>query len=120
LSALPDRRPQRIRPRKQQAQHRLAPSEVERLAQQYVASASMKVLAERWGPHRTTVAGHLRRDEVALRRQEVPTERLDEASRLYGEGWSCQRLAERCDCDEETVREDLERSGVRLRSPWER
>jgi len=40
-------------------------------------------------------------------------ERLDEVIRLYGNGWSCQRLAERYGCDDETVRQSLKRLGVR-------
>ena len=40
--------------------------------------------------------------------------------RLYGDGWSCQRLAERYGCDDETVRQSLKRLGVRRRKPWER
>jgi DNA-directed RNA polymerase specialized sigma24 family protein len=50
----------------------------------------------------------------------VPAALLDEAIRLYGDGWSCQRLAERYGCDAETVRQALKRAGVRLRAPWER
>jgi hypothetical protein len=80
----------------------------------------MKVLAARWGLHRTTVAGHLRQAGVKLRRQGVPPERLGEAVRLYDEGWSCQRLAERYGCDDETVRQALKQAGVRMRAPWQR
>jgi hypothetical protein len=80
----------------------------------------MTVLADRWRVHRTTVAGHLRRGRVTLRRQGLPIERLDEAIGLYCEGWSCQRLAERYGCDDETVRQALKRSGVNYRAPWER
>jgi uncharacterized protein YjcR len=45
---------------------------------------------------------------------------LAEAVRLYGEGWSLQRLAERYGCDPETVRQQLRSSGVQMRKPWER
>jgi Homeodomain-like domain-containing protein len=62
----------------------------------------------------------LRRAGVTLRRQGVSIDQLDEAVRLYREGWSCQRLAERYDCDDETVRQALKRAGIHLRSPWER
>ena len=61
----------------------------------------------------TTVAGHLRQEGVPLRRQGMPTERIVEAIRLYSEGWSCQRLAERYDCDDETFRQTLKRAGSR-------
>ncbi len=70
--------------------------------------------------HRTTVAAQLRRAGVALRRQGVPADRLDEAVQLYSAGWSLQRLAERYDCDDETVRQTLKRAGVWLRVPWQR
>lgn len=80
----------------------------------------MKELAAHWGLHRTTVAAQLRQAGVQLRRQGVPDALLDEAIRLYNDGSSCQRLAQRYDCDAETVRQTLKRAGVRLRAPWER
>lgn len=80
----------------------------------------MKALAARWGMHRATVAAQLRRAGVELRRQGLPDDRINEAVRLYGEGWSLLRLAERYSCDDETVRQALMRKGVRLRRPWER
>lgn len=96
LPALLRRRPRRAKPGKQQqTQRRLSPQQVERLVAEYQAGADMKELAARWELHRTTVATHMRRAGVALRRQGVPGDRLDEAVRLYGDGWSLQRLAER-------------------------
>jgi hypothetical protein len=93
---------------------------VEILVAEYWAGADMKELAFRWELHRTTVAGHLRQAGIALRRQGIPDELRDEAIQLYGEGWSCQRLADRYDGDDETVRQALRRVGVQLRKPWER
>ncbi len=72
----------------------------------------MKQLATRWQLHRTTVAAHLRLSGVQLRRQGLPANRVDEAIRLYGEGWSCERLAERYHCDDETIRQSLKRAGA--------
>ena len=80
----------------------------------------MKHLAKRWGVHRTTVAAHLQRAGVALRRQGLSDQQLGEAVHLYDHGWSLQRLAERFGCDAETVRSYLKRAEVRRRSPWER
>jgi hypothetical protein len=80
----------------------------------------MRRLAARWQLQRTTVAARLRLSGVELRRQGVPANRVDEAIRLYTEGWSCERLAERYDCDDETVRQSLKRAGVTLLRPWER
>jgi lambda repressor-like predicted transcriptional regulator len=101
-------------------QRRLAAEQIAHLVSEYEAGDDMAVLGLRWGLHRTTVAAHLRRAGVKLRRQGVSDESLDEAVRLYGEGWSLQRLAERYGCDDETVRQALKRAGVRLRKPWER
>ena len=70
--------------------------------------------------HRTTVAAQLREASVQLRRQGVPDDLLDEAIRLYNDGWSCQRLAERYGCNATTVWKVLKQAGVRLRTPWER
>jgi hypothetical protein len=80
----------------------------------------MLQLAKRWGVHRTTIAEHLRRAGVAVRERGISAERLDEAIRLYAEGWSCQRLGERYDCNSETVRQRLKSAGVIMRAPWER
>lgn len=101
-------------------QRRLTLLEIHQLLAEYQSGYSMKVLAVRWGLHRTTVAGHLRRGDVRLRRQGVSDADLDEAARLYEEGWSCLRLADRYDCAGETVRQGLIQAGVQLRAPWER
>jgi hypothetical protein len=63
---------------------------------------------------------HLSRARVTLRRQGISADRIADAVRMYGEGWSCQRLAERFHCDDETVRKSLKEAGVTLRRPWER
>ncbi len=57
---------------------------------------------------------------AALRRQGMSEDQVRQAVRLYGEGWSLQRLAERYGCDDETVRTHLKQTGVRMRRPWER
>jgi len=93
---------------------------VDELVRQYLSGADMHELAELWDLHRTTVAGHLRRANVPLRRQGLSDEQLAEAIRLYGEGWSCQRMAERFGCATETIRQCLKAADVVLRKPWER
>jgi DNA-binding CsgD family transcriptional regulator len=90
------------------------------LVSEYAAGDDMKVLAARWGLHRLTVAAHLRRAGVKLRRQGLAGGDLEMAARLYAEGWSCQRLAERFDCDAETARRALRRAGLVMRRPWDR
>lgn len=103
-----------------QHQRRLDPDEVAQLVAEYEAGDDMTVLAKTWSLHRTTVALHLQRAGVALRRQGLNPTQIDQAVRLYAEGWSCLRLGERFGCSAETVRQELKRHGVRLRSPWDR
>jgi transposase-like protein len=103
-----------------QHQRRLSPEQIEQLVAAYQAGEDMKTLAARWQLHRTTVAGHLVKAGIELRRQGLPDNRLRDAAQLYSEGWSCARLAERFDCNAETVRQRLKAAGVQLRSPWER
>ncbi len=64
----------------------------------------MQELAVRWGLHRTTMAAQLRKAGVELRRQGVSEEQREEAVRLYGEGWSLQRLAAGIVQDPSTLR----------------
>jgi hypothetical protein len=101
----------RIHPvRSRQIQRRLTVEWIEQLVREYEAGDDMTALAARWGIHRTTVAGHLARVGVVLRRQGVQGNRPREAARLYGKGWSCQRLAEGYGCHSETVRQALTRA----------
>ncbi len=116
--AVPEERT--VPPLARPVQRRLTAAQVAELVAEYQAGADMKELAVRWHAHRTTVAGHLRRAGVELRRQGLSEDQLGEAVRLYGEGWSLLRLADRYGCDAETVRSHLKQAGVRMRQPWER
>lgn len=81
-----------------------------------VAPAAAASLAE----HDAGVAGQLGRASVALRGRVY---RLADSEKLSGStatAGSCRRLAERYDCDDETVRRALNRAGVNLRKASER
>jgi hypothetical protein len=80
----------------------------------------MKELDERFGIHRTTVTAVLQRLGVELRQFGLSDEQVDEACRLYPEGWSLARLAQRNDVTDMTVRPYLLLAGVVMRSPHER
>jgi hypothetical protein len=54
---------------------------------------------------------------VDLRQRGLTDERVAEACRLYPEGWSLARLAERYGVDDMTVRRHLLLVGVVMRSP---
>ena len=77
--------------RQRQTQRRLTKEQTQQLGIDYESGASMQELAARWSLHRTTVAAQLRQAGVPLRRQGIPADRLAEAIKLYGEGWSGQR-----------------------------
>jgi hypothetical protein len=57
---------------------------------------------------------------VDLRQRGLTDEQLAESCRLYPEGWSLARLAERYDVEDMTVRRYLLLEGVVMRSPHER
>ena len=75
-----------------QAQRRLAAAELEALIAEYEAGARVCGLAKAQGLHRTTVARHIAR---AGRTRPVMTEaQIDEAVRLYGDGWTLHNLGQ--------------------------
>ena len=98
----------------------LTPEPTQQLVTEYEAGASIKKLAAHAGLHPTTVAPRLGQADIQLRRQGVPDTLLVEARCRCTDGWSSQRLAERYGRDAQTVRQTLNRAGVRLRAPWER
>ena len=76
-----------------------------------------------FGGHRATVTAVLQRLGVEPRQSglsDESDEQVAEARRLYPEGWSLARLAERYDVDDMTVRRYLLLAGVVMRSPNER
>ena len=103
-----------------QAQVRLDPHEAKALAMSYRAGNLTKELAARFGIHRATVTAVLQRLGVELRQRGLTDEQVVEACRLYPEGWSLARIAERYDVDDMTVRRNLLFAGVVMRSPHER
>jgi hypothetical protein len=111
------------RPRQQaasrQGQVRLDLPQVNDLIKGYRAGASAKVLAASFGIHRITVTAILQRQGVDLRRRGLCGAQVAEACRLYPNGWSLARLAERYGVDDMTVRRYLLQAGVVMRSPHE-
>ncbi len=70
--------------------------------------------------HRRTVSNILHRSQVPMRRRGLSPEQIDEAARLYGEGWSLVRIGERMGMDLTTVLTRLRERGVRMRDTQER
>jgi hypothetical protein len=103
-----------------QSQVRLGPQQANALAVAYRAGKATKELAEWFGIHRATVTAVLQRLGVEPRHSGLSDEQVAEACRLYPEGWSLARLAERYDATDMTVRRYLLLAGVVMRSPHER
>jgi hypothetical protein len=64
----------------------------------YREGKATKELARRFAIDRATVTVVLQRLGVELRQKGLSDEQATEARRLYPEGWSLARLAERYDC----------------------
>jgi hypothetical protein len=69
LPALLRRRIRKSRTRKRQVQRRLTPAQVEQLIGEYQSGDNILKLAKRWRLHRTTVAEHLRRSGISVRKR---------------------------------------------------
>ena len=108
-----DRPSDRSRPSRQIQRH-LGADEVLSLVDTYAQGDTIDELASKFGIHRTTVMAHLERQR-APRRSGIVTRNIDEATRLYEEGWSLARVGEHFGVDGETVRRTLRASGVDLR-----
>jgi hypothetical protein len=103
----------RSRPARQ-VQRRLYTDEVLRLVSAYTQGDTINELATTFGIHRTTALVHLER-QGAPRRSGTVTRNINEATRLYEDGWSLARVGEHFAVDGETVRRPLRAAGVTLR-----
>jgi lambda repressor-like predicted transcriptional regulator len=110
------RRERRQRPQKQ-AQTRLDPEEVAKLAAAYQAGGRVKQLARQFGIHRYTVSSILQREGVTLRPRVIHPDDLPEVIRLYRDGWALARLAAKFDVSPSTVTNALRNAGVPIRRP---
>ena len=107
------------RPSSWQTQVRLDPHQAKELASAYRAGNATNELAARFGIHRATVTAILHRLGVDPHQRGLTDEQVAEACRLYPEGWSLARLAERYDVTDMTVRRYLLLAGVVMRAPNE-
>lgn len=108
--------------RSRRPQVRLSDGVVAGLIRDYQAGATLTELARRVHVHRTTLTHRFRQAGVELRPPTAPvltSAQVQEAARLYADGWSLRRLGERYGCTDDTVRRALRRVGVAMRRPWE-
>lgn len=96
-----------------QAQRRLSPAELEALIAEYEAGARISELAKVYDLHRTTVAGHVAR--AGKTRPVMTDAQIDEAVRLYREGWTLHNVGQHVGVADQTIRRVLVERAVTIR-----
>jgi hypothetical protein len=74
-------------------------------------------LAETFGIDRRTVSAILHRHHVPMLRCGLSDDQVEDAVRLYDQGWSLARIGEQMDVTADTVRKRLLERGVIMRDP---
>jgi lambda repressor-like predicted transcriptional regulator len=110
----PDDQPD-VTPTLRQAQRRLTSAEQVQVAQHYRDGTQMRELAVQYGVHRTTISNCLKRLAIPLRNLGLQPGDIEEAARLYEQGWSLARLGEKFGCDHTDVHRKLIAYGVTMR-----
>ena len=101
-----------------QQQHRLTPSEITQLAQDYAAGSTAEQLAESYCVHRTTVLHHLEQQGIDRRRthRALTNDDVVRAAALYSGGRSLKATGLHFGVDAETIRREFNKAGVPIRS----
>ena len=93
----------------------LSPGRVDELVALYQAGATLVELGERFSVHRRTVAAHLERRSVPIRRRGLNEARLAEAVELYAGGLTLMEVGLRVGVSQQAVRRALAAEGVTIR-----
>ncbi|OLT41638.1 hypothetical protein BJF85_04190 [Saccharomonospora sp. CUA-673] len=94
---------------------RLPDDLVQQLIEGYKSGATVYELGDQFGIERRTASAILHRHGVPMRRRGLSEEQIDDAARLYQQGWSLARIAARMDVAAGTVRQRLYERGVPIR-----
>lgn len=103
-----------------QQQVRLSASQVSEMAKRYQEGATVYELAKDFRVNRETASLRLRAAGVAMRRQPITAQVVDQMVDLYATGLSAVVIAQRLDVAAQTVLNQLHRRGVQVRGPHER
>ena len=102
----------RDRPRRAR---QLGDDQIQELIDGYRSGATVYELAAVFGIERRTVSAILHRHDVPMRRCGLSGDQVEDAVRLYDQGWSLARIGERMDVAADTVRQRLLERGVTMR-----
>ena len=94
---------------------RLDQDQTQRLIASYQAGSTVYQLADEFGIERRTVSAILHRHDVPMRRQGLSDDQVNDAERLYQQGWSLARIGNHMDVTADTVRTRLLERGVTMR-----
>jgi lambda repressor-like predicted transcriptional regulator len=98
------------------AQTLLRAEQVDDLVARYRDGATLVQLASRFGIHRRTVAEHLTRREVPIRRTGIDSSRFNEVADLYDSGLTLAEVGLKVGAGPDAVRRALVEHGVPIRA----
>ena len=106
---------QRVSPSPARKRRFFEPAELEALEREYLAGATLKELAVRFGVHKHTVSAILKRRGVQVRYRSLEPEQIDQAKDLYASGLSTAQVGSQLSCSGSTIWLALKRSEVEFR-----
>lgn len=109
-----------VREKSRQSQTRLSASIRAEVLKGYVTGTPVRVLARRYGVHRSTVREIARRAGVQPRRMAASEGARAEAARLYMEGLTLAQVSQRLGISDDSVRAAVLAAGGAIRSPGRR
>ncbi|MFD6677755.1 helix-turn-helix domain-containing protein [Rhodococcus zopfii] len=104
-----------IRRRTHKLNHRVDTLTLAQLIAEYEAGTSSRQLERHFGISRASIIKLLREADVPIRYQGMSPEQIDEAARLYVDGWSLGRIGDKLGVDHGTVWRRLREHGVKMR-----
>lgn len=98
------------------AQTLLSPVQVDELVALYRNGMTLVELGERFSVHRRTVAAHLVRRSVTIRRRGLDEPHVAEATRLYADGLTLTEVGLRFGVSQQAVRRAIAAAGATIRA----
>lgn len=97
------------------AQTFLSPVQVDELVALYLNGMTLVELAKRFSVHRRTVAAHLVRRSIPIRRGGLDEKHVAEATRLYADGLTLTEVGMRFGVSQQAVRRAIAAAGAKIR-----
>ncbi|MDT0330877.1 hypothetical protein RM479_20855 [Nocardiopsis sp. DSM 44743] len=110
-TALPPKEPRQA----PQTRQRPTDKHIEAIVTGYQEGATIRQLAIKHRIGRVTVSKILKQNGVKMRGTGLTSQQLDDAERLYADGWSLAKIADRFSVDSKTVWNRLAERGVKMR-----